>query len=112
MITIEEKDKALSVSVIGEFTLSDFTEFEQRLQTKIIEQQSVSLILDLRDMTGFTLDVAWEEIKFSRRHIPQLVKIAIITDDQWLAWSAWFPRIFSEAELQVFEHYEDASEWV
>ncbi len=53
-------------------------------------------------MAGFTLDVAWEEIKFSRKHAHDFGRIAVLTDDQWMTWSAWLSQLFVEADVVVF----------
>jgi hypothetical protein len=76
------------------------------------QQGKANLLVDLRDMIGFTLDVAWQEIRFTRQHPSDFEKIAIVTDDQWQTWSAWLSRIFTNADIQVFGEYETALAWV
>lgn len=111
MITIEHTPKLLNVAVLGDFTLSDFREFEQQMLHEIRFQGSVNVLLDLRDMVSHTVDVAWEEIKFTRAHAREFGRVAIVTDDQWLSWSAWLARLFAEAEIQVFSDYDEALAW-
>jgi len=36
-------------------------------------------------MADFTVDMAWEEIKFSRQHAGDFRRIAVLTDSQWVA---------------------------
>jgi hypothetical protein len=62
-------------------------------------------------MIDYTLDVAWEEIKFSRSHAHDFGRIAVVTNDQWLAWSAWVQRLFIAADIRVFDDYEAARAW-
>ena len=112
MITIEHTPRLLNVAVLGEFTLSDFREFEQQMLFEIRFQGSVHVLLDLRDMVRYTVDVAWEEIKFTRAHAREFGRVAIVTDDQWLSWSAWLTRWFADAEIQVFPDYDEALAWV
>ena len=61
---------------------------------------------------GFTLDVAWEEIKFSRQHAGDFRRIAVLTDDQWLTWSAWVSQLFVTAEVWVFDDEDEARAWL
>ena len=64
-------------------------------------------------MIDYTVDVAWEEIKFfSREHNHDFSKIAVVTDDQWLTWQAWLSRLFIDAEICVFRDYDEAQAWV
>lgn len=111
MITIEHSENLVNVAVLGEFTLADFKEFEQHMLYNIRFQGKVNLLVDLRDMLKYTLDVAWEEIKFSREHARDFGKVAVVTTDQWIAWSAWLSRLFVDADIRVFEDYDEALAW-
>ncbi len=112
MIAISREDKLVSVAVMGEFTLDDYREFEQQMLAVLPETGSVDVLMDLRDMLGYTLDVAWEEIRFSRSHTDDFGKIAIITDEQWMIWIAWLSRLFVQADLRVFDEDTLALEWL
>ncbi len=113
MITIEQTDNLVNAAVIGEFTLSDFKEFEEQSLYKLKSTGTINLLFDLRAMLDYTVDVAWEEIKFfSREHNHDFSKIAVVTDNQWLTWQAWISRLFVDAEVCAFTDYEEALEWV
>jgi len=112
MIAIEQQETLICVSVFGELTLEDFTEFEQHLIDKDLFDGSCSLLFDLTEMAGFTIDLALEEIKFTRLHGGDFKRIAVVTDSQWLAWSAWMERLFIGADLRVFEDVEAARAWL
>ncbi len=113
MITINNEAQNLVIAaVLGEFTLADFTELEKAAELALKFQGNASLLVDLRDMLGFTVDVAWEEIRFTRQHARDFNRIAIVTGSEWQTWSAWLTRLFTQAELQVFEDYDDALGWV
>jgi len=112
MITTEHGNGLVSVAVFGEFTLADYKEFEELVLYKLKFEGKQNLLMDLRDMTGFTIDVAWEEIRFSREHKQDFGRIAIVTDDQWMTWSAWISQLFVEADVQVFPNDEEARQWV
>lgn len=112
MITTEHSDNLVAVTVFGEFTLADYKEFEEQVNFKVQFEGQVDLLMDLREMVGFTLDVAWEEIKFSRRHAHDFRRIAVLTEDQWVTWSAWVSQLFVDAEVQVFGDEAEAREWL
>ena len=112
MINIEHRDKLVAVTVFGEFELADFKEFEELVTYKIQFDGRIDLLFDLRQMVGFTLDVAWEEIKLSRRHAHDFRRIAVLTDDEWLTWSAWLTQLFVDAEVQVFTDEVQARDWL
>lgn len=112
MISLEVKDNRIAVAVMGQFTLDDYREFEQAVGYGIQFQGSVNLLFDLRDMLSYSLDVAWEELKFSREHRNDFGRIAILTGDQWVAWSMWVNRLFMTADIRLFDELEMAQAWV
>lgn len=112
MITTDQKGSLISVAVFGEFTLADFKEFEEAVRQNVQFEGQVRLFVDLRQMADFTLDVAWEEIKFSRQHLHDFRRIAVLTESQWVAWSAWLSQAFVDADLRVFGDEADARAWL
>ena len=112
MITIDHNDTLISVAVFGEFTLADYKEFEELVNYKVRFEGPVNLLFDLREMADFTLDVAWEEIKFAREHAHDFGRIAVLTQDQWITWSAWVTQIFVDAEVLVFDDETEARSWL
>ena len=112
MISIQIEDTYTNVAVLGEFTLADMKELEDHALYQIRTKGNANLLLDLRDMLGYTLDVAWEELKFTRSHAREFGRVAVVTDNQWLAWIAWLESLFTDAEIEVFANYDDALAWV
>jgi len=112
MISLDIKNNQIAVSVMGQFTLDDYREFEQAVCYGIQFQGKVDLLFDLRDMLSYSLDVAWEELKFSREHKNDFGRIAVLTDDQWMAWRMWLNRSFMWAEIHLFDDLEMAQAWL
>jgi hypothetical protein len=112
MIAINVKDNIVSMSVLGRFTLDDYKEFEEAVLYGLKFQGVVNLLIDLRDMLSFSLDVAWEEIKFSREHANDFDRVAILTSNEWIAWSAWVNRLFVDADIRLFDDIQQAESWL
>lgn len=112
MITTQHQNHLVEFAVFGEFTLADIKEFEELVLHQIKFSGPVDLLVDLREMAGFTVDVAWEEIRFSREHAGDFRRIAVITDSQWVAWSAWLEQLFVNAEVTVFGDEAEARSWL
>lgn len=112
MISISTQDTLVSVSVMGEFTLADYRELEEHVLHNLQFQGGVNLLLDLRDMVRYTLDVAWEEIRFSREHRYDFRKVAVVTTDEWMVWIAWLNRAFVDGEVSVFDDAGLALAWL
>lgn len=112
MISIEHHDRIVKVSVFGDFTLADYKQMEETIGYELQFQGKVNLLFDLRDMADFTLDVAWEELRFNWKHAHDFKKIAVVASGRLVAWSAWLARSFVDAEIQIFENYDLAGDWV
>jgi hypothetical protein len=112
MISVNIKNNVISLAVLGQFTLDDYKEFEEAVLYGIKFQGVVNLLIDLRDMLSFTLDVAWEDVKFSRKHANDFDRVAILTSNEWIAWSTWINRLFVNADIQLFDDLAEAETWV
>src|SRR5450759_449989 len=113
MITIEQTENLVNAAVLGDFTIAALKPFEEPSLNKLRSPGAVNLLFDLRAMVSYTIDVAWEEIKFFRReHNHDFSKIAVVTDNQWITWQAWLSRIFVDADIRVFTDYSEARAWV
>ena len=112
MIVIQHQKNRVSMNVYGEFTLSDFKEFEEMVNRKVRFEGPVDLLVNLREMVDFTIDVAWEDIVFAREHPDDFRRIAVVTQSQWVAWSAWLSQIFVSAEMKVFVEDSEALAWL
>lgn len=112
MISLDIQGNRVAVSVMGQFTLEDYREFEQAVGYGIQFQGEVNVLFDLRDMLSYSLDVAWEELMFSREHKHDFGRIAVLTGDQWVAWSMWINRLFMSADIRLFDDLGMAQAWV
>ena len=112
MIVIQHQDQLVEFAVLGEFTLADFKEFEELVLYKIKFSGPVNLFVDLREMLGLTIDVALEEMRFSRAHVNDFARIAVLTDSQWASWSVWLSQLFVNAEVRVFAEEDAARIWL
>lgn len=112
MIKLDVNKNQIAISVMGQFTLEDYREFEQAVCYGIQFKGTVNVLFDLRDMLSYSVDVAWEELKFSREHKNDFGRIAILTGDQWVAWSMWINRLFMSADINQFDELEPAQAWV
>lgn len=112
MIATDHKDGLVTATVMGEFTIADYKEFEELVNFKVRFEGPVNLLFDLREMAGATVDVALEEIRFSREHANDFKKVAVVTDSQWVTWSAWLSQAFVSADVEVFDNEAEAKAWL
>ncbi len=111
MIVIQDEKNLLKANVFAEFTLADYRELENAIAAKLKAERKLNLLVDLTNMAGFTLDVAWEDIKFTRNHPHDFARIAVLTSDQWRSWLGWLATAFTDAEIGSFTDLAPAEAW-
>lgn len=111
MIVVDQDKALLRATIIGRFQLADYHEFEKAVTARIGQNRPVNLLLDLRGMDGFTLDVAWEDIRYTRAHPHDFARIAIVADSQWSSWVGWLGAAFTDATVETFAHPSAAEQW-
>jgi hypothetical protein len=97
--------------VFGQFTLLDYKEFEENVLYDISFHGPARLLFDLSEMTAYTLDMAFEELDFTRKHKQDFAQVAVVTADQWVVWSVWINRAIADANVMVFESVPEALGW-
>lgn len=112
MISIEHEDKLTIVGIFGEFNVADYRKFEEEVGAQLKDQGRLNLLIDLTGMLEYTLDVALEDIRFAREHAEDVGRIAIISDQDMVAWLAMLTALFIDADIKVFDAEESARAWL
>jgi hypothetical protein len=112
MISIQEEGPLLVVGVFGQFELKDYQRLEQGLAEQLAQHGKASVLLDLRDMLKMTVDVALEDIKFTRAHASDPGKVALLSEREGVQWLALLLQPFMNAELRVFDDETTARDWL
>jgi hypothetical protein len=112
MISVQHEGNITVVGVFGEFELADYKRFEDEVIKQLAHNGSLSLLMDLRDMLGVTVDVALEDIRFTRQHANDIGRIAILSERDSVAWSALMSQWIVDTEIQVFDDEAQAREWL
>ncbi|MCK7496196.1 MAG: STAS/SEC14 domain-containing protein [Comamonadaceae bacterium] len=106
MITTKETGDLLEAHIYNEFVLADYREFEQAVGRELRKALKIRLLLDFTSMIDYTIDVAWEEIKFTRAHAHDFKRIAVVTPGEWAPWRMGQRRLHRRrgAHLRGREH--------
>jgi hypothetical protein len=112
VITVEKQGGYLTVGVFGQLELADYRRFEDEVIAQLEAQGRVNLLIDLRDMAGYTLDVALEDIRFTRRHRHDVGRIAILSEREWVKWTTLLTQLFLDTELEIFSDEAAAKAWL
>lgn len=112
MITIQHEGRLSIIGIFARLELADFRKIEDEIQRQLDAVGQIDLLVDLRGMAGYTLDVALEDIRFVREHARDIGRIAILSEKDSVIWSALLARLFVRAEIQVFDSESGARDWL
>jgi len=112
MITVQHEGPLTIIGVFGTFEIEDFKRIETEVGQQLRTMARIDLMVDLRGMLDYTLDVALEDIKFTRQHAHDVGRVAILSEKESVVWTALLSRLFVRAEIQVFDSEDGAREWI
>jgi hypothetical protein len=112
MITIQHEGNLTITGIFARLEISDFRRLEEEIERQLKRMGKIDLLVDLRGMLGYTLDVALEDLRFSREHAHDVGRVAILSEDESMIWTALLSELFVRAEIQVFDDETAAREWL
>ena len=102
----------LLVRFSGNLTLTEFRQFESALLKRVHEVHRPDILLDLSELEDFTLDMAWEQIRFVRAHEQDLGRMAVVVNDTWMKLGARIANIITATRPKYFSTVEAARLWL
>ncbi|WP_312266044.1 STAS/SEC14 domain-containing protein [Neisseria sp.] len=112
MISIREQDYGLNVALYNEFTLEDFRQFEEAALQAVKRVHRPDLLLDLSMLKDFTIDMAFEQLKFMRNHDEDFGRIAIVVDDVWIRFGTHISSLLTQQHPKYFDDAASAQAWL
>jgi len=112
MITIQHEGSLTVVGVFARLEIADFRQLEVEIENQLRLLGKIDLLVDLRGMLGYTLDVAFEDLRFTREHAHDVGRIAILSENDAVVWTALLSELFVRAEMRVFDDEALAREWL
>lgn len=112
MISISQESYGLSVVLYNEFTLEDFCSLEKALLTAIHNIHRPDLLLDLSMMKDFTIDMAFEQLRFLRNHANDFGRTAIVVEDIWIRLGSKIGNLLTLQHPKYFSDAVKAQEWL
>lgn len=112
MISIREQSYGLNVALYNEFTLEDFRELEQAILQAVGRVHRPDLLLDLSMLKDFTIDMAWEQLKFVNAHDKDFGRIAVVVDDIWIKFATHISDLLTRTHPKYFDTAAKAQAWL
>ncbi len=112
MITIQHEGGLTVVGVFARLEIADFRRLEEEIESQLRLPGRLDLLVDMRGMLGYTLDVAFEDLRFTRQHAHDVGRIAILSENDAVIWTALLSELFVRAQIRVFDDERFAREWL
>ena len=112
MITIQHEGDLTVVGVFARLEIADFRRLEDEIESQLRLPGRLDLLVDMRGMLGYTLDVAFEDLRFTREHAHDVGRVAILSENDAVIWTALLSELFVRAEIRVFDDETVARDWL
>jgi hypothetical protein len=107
----ESHKAAFGFKVIGKLTADNVTGLSQQLEFFTAQHKKpFGVLADISQMHGASWAARWEEMRFLHRHTDHIVRLAVISDDEWQEISEMV--LVATALLQAQTLYFHSSEIV
>lgn len=112
MLTTDVLPNRIEMRAFGTLTVADFKAFEEEGDYRVLFKGPIDVLLDLRNMLSCSIDAALEELRYARAHPSDFRRVAVLTTDQVVTWSAWLAQFFVDANIRTFSDESDAKAWL
>ncbi len=104
----------LAFKAVGKLTHADYQKFLPTLEEAIREQGQISLLLELENFHGWDKEAAKDDYEFTRSHLENFKRIAIVGDSRWEKWLTLLAKPFVDVEVRFFtpDQLSEAWDWV
>jgi len=108
--------KTLVVKATKMLTSEDYEEiFIPRLRQLIDQFGKIRVLLYLdENFSGWELGAAWDDAVFGLQHRYDFEKVAVVADQQWVAWATKVGSYFMDGQVTTYKlsEFQDAITWV
>ncbi|MCB0330439.1 MAG: STAS/SEC14 domain-containing protein [Bdellovibrionales bacterium] len=107
-------ERAIEMEVKGTLEKDDYETFVPLAEAVIEKHDKISLLLQVKDFSGWKPSALWEDLKFDIKHYTDVEKLALVGKDESKSWMATVSKPFTAADVKFFteNQLEEARRWV
>lgn len=104
----------LTMTVSGKLTHEDYQQMTPMLDRALegIEHPRIRALVDIRELRGWEMRAAWDDLKLGLKHGRSFEKIAIVGSQRWLEAASRVGGWFTGGEVRQFDTPNSALEWL
>jgi hypothetical protein len=99
----ENGGKLVNVHVSGRLEKADYEHFVPEFERLVRQHGKLRLLFDMAGFHGWEASSAWEDFKFSIKHLSDIEQIAMVGEKKWQHGMAIFCKPFIKAEVRYFD---------
>ncbi len=116
MLTYTEDPKlgTAEITISGRVATDEFHAVAERLEKLIATHGQARVLEHIQSFEGMDAAAFWEDIKFSLRHLNDISRCAVVTEEHWVNLWSELIQPFIKCEVQHFEpsEIEAARAWL
>jgi SpoIIAA-like len=102
---IDATGPIMSARISGELGRSEVAQMQNAAVDAIKRNGKISALFILDDFAGWKRDDGWGDISFLTAHDKDIIKIAVVGDEQWRDFAeAFLAKGFRHASVEYFLH--------
>lgn len=104
----------LSLKAVGKLTHADYEIITPLIESALetIKDPKVDVLIDARELEGWDLRAAWDDLKLGLKYNNEFNKIAIYSNSNWQEMAAKVGSWFISGEIKHFDNGDDATKWL
>jgi len=104
----------VGITLSDTLTEDDYEAFTSALEDQFAAHITTRLLLVMEDVDDWAPEEPWEDLAFDVRHLSDVDKVAIVSDDPWERWLEKTEALFPMSTIQTYDaaDQEEALDWI
>lgn len=104
----------ISIKAVGRLSHEDYLAITPMLEAALsrVEGRGMRVLLDARELEGWELRAAWDDLKLGLKHGSEFGKIALYGQPGWQTLAAQVGNWFISGEVKAFDDEAAAIDWL
>lgn len=104
----------ISIKAVGKLSHEDYLAITPMLEAALsrVEGRGVRVLLDARELEGWELRAAWDDLTLGLKHGSEFGKIALYGQQGWQTLAARVGNWFLSGEVKAFDDEAAAIDWL
>ncbi len=104
----------MQMNITGKLEHEDYMLMVPMLENAIkgMDKPKIEVLIDASNFEGWSLEAAWDDLKFGMKHKDEFTKIAFVGNKKYEEYGIKISNWFLSGEMRYFEDIDAAKEWI